>query len=661
LTRFLAALLFALAAVGLVSASTNDLDIARQALRDGLWEIARTHASRDASDAARLVVLESLAGEGRWDAIGKTLAGWKDAQGEGFDYYRAIAKGDHAAAMSILRKGGSAEGRAEATLYEAEELAKSGRREDAEALWRTLATETNVSRRVLALASMNLMDVGLLRRALAEADSAAMRRQVGLRLGVALLRDGKTASEGEKMVRSVVKDSPDVKGAKEALLAVADLAVSSNLWKEAYATYHEAIETWPDVARMPEVQESRGWALVHLGRPEEAREAFRRFGELANTDEQKAKALVEEGDVLQKMEKEEEAMAFYRTAIEKYPDAEVTRPLKRLVSLREMEARGRDLYRKFKFAEASEVFGEVAKADAARKPLMDFFGVLCLYGLGRDEEACEQARRIVAAGPDVRVRLDATLWLAKFLYNRREWKESGELFATFAERQDDRERAAEALLWAARAAFASSDFSRAIQFSTLVVERYPAGKAKPSALLVQGESLMELARYDEAVLVFERAVVAEGVSAETRVRAQMLKADALFAMGADNPSRYASALEAYRAVRFDGKLLPSEQIVLSFKIARSLEKLKRTDEAVDIYYSQVVLPYRSGRLSGQHLTDEARAAFSRAAFRLADECESRGKVKQAVNVLRLVAESGVPASDEAAKRISRLSNEGGVL
>ena len=39
----------------------GELDVAREALRDGLWEIARTHAAKVEGDAAKLVILESYA------------------------------------------------------------------------------------------------------------------------------------------------------------------------------------------------------------------------------------------------------------------------------------------------------------------------------------------------------------------------------------------------------------------------------------------------------------------------------------------------------------------------------------------------------------------------------------------------------------------------
>ena len=132
-------------------------------------------------------------------------------------------------------------------------------------------------------------------------------------------------------------------------------------------------------------------------------------------------------------------------------------------------------------------------------------------------------------------------------------------------------------------------------------------------------------------------------------------------MGADNPLRYQEALEAYKGVKMGESLDPGERIVVSCKIARTLEKLKRVDEAVDRYYADVVLAYREGRSKGIRFGDEAKASFSRAAFRLADEYESRGRDYQAVHVLELVSTSDVPAGAEARKRIDRIQRKGKFL
>ena len=292
---------------------------------------------------------------------------------------------------------------------------------------------------------------------------------------------------------------------------------------------------------------------------------------------------------------------------------------------------------------------------------MDYLEVMCLYGQGLDDDAEKKARAIASDSPDMDVRAAATLWLAKHSYNCGAWAEARKLFSLYSGMSPNSDDAPESLVWSARAAFAEGDFNAAIQIVTKLAESYPKSPARLRGFLVQGEALIELARFDEAVLVLERAALADGLDAADRLRARLLGADALFAMGADNPQRYQEALEAYRGIRMGESLDASQRLSLSYKIAKTLEKMKRMDDAVDRYYTDVVLAYREGRMHGLRYNDEARASFSRAAFRLADEYESRGRDYQAVHVLELVVSSDVPASAEAEKRITRIQRKGNFL
>ena len=45
---------------------------------------------------------------------------------------------------------------------------------------------------------------------------------MGLRLGRVLVRNPKTAAEGAKLVRAIVRDSPDAEGARAAFFDMAD-------------------------------------------------------------------------------------------------------------------------------------------------------------------------------------------------------------------------------------------------------------------------------------------------------------------------------------------------------------------------------------------------------------------------------------------------------
>ena len=606
--------------------------------------------------------LESWASEGNWTEVANALSRWPDATGAAFDYYRAVVRGDHAAASRLLAESGVPEGLVQVLLYEADCLANAGDEAGANALWRTVCAQTNVSARAFAAAAANLMDPGLLRRAREATTSAETRRALTLRLGRTMLTSPDSADEGASLIRSVVRDAPDTPGARDALVAVADRELAAKRWKNAHSLYSEATEVWPDAARLASVQDGLGWSLAGLGRLPEALEAFERSEQVAESDAARATAALKQGDILSSLGRTDEAMSRYRLALSRYPDTPAAARIGEALRVREREANGRELYRAYRFAEAREAFRQVAAEDPSRTLRMRFFEALCLYGGGEDEKAERLAESLLKDRPDPRLRADVLLWLAKFKYNRHEWKAARRLFGEASEVAElPDEKAADALLWAARAAFAEGDCPAAIQLTTRLVARFPSLHARLSALLLQGETLNEQARFDEAVLVFERVAAANDATAADRVRARRLRADALFAMGADNPARYTTALEAYRSILFGSALSPSERLVVAFKIGRVLEKLKRTDEAIDQYYAQVVLAYRRERMGHARLDDEARAVFSKAAFRLADEFEGLGKSRQAVAVLDLVATSDSPAAEEARRRIRRMTEKGGAL
>lgn len=675
------------------------LDIARQALRDGLWDIVRLHTSNLSGDEALLMTLESYAREGNWDAVLQSLDSWPDSRSEAFVYYRAAAltekrdyerasallnsvvfgdparsrrairlrsriaaeSGDMTEALKLMESSSVEDGECDAQMFLAELRSHAGDGAGARELWLKVVGNTNASVRAQAAAAANLGDAKELRRVYAHAFPAPLKRKVGIDLGMALLKDPATAEEGVRLVRETVRDSPDTAGADDAFLAVADWYTASSMWKEAADAYRDAVEIWPALSKRSAFHLARGAVWLKLSEAAKALSAFDRAFETAASDEDRAAALVKRAEALAASGSENESFAVYRTVAEKYPATRASRNIRGLVAVRELENRGRRLYREFQFEEAQKIFASVSLADPSRKPRMDYLEVLCRYGRGLDDSAESGARRLMAECKDKAVAADAACWLAKLDYNNGRWSESSRLFLRFAEMQSRPERKYEALLWASRAAFAGNDCKTAIQIATRIISEGASPHLVPQALMVQGESLMELARFDEAVLVFGRVLATDGSSAEDRLRARVLRADALYAIGADNPVCYRNALESYREVLLVGNLDPSARIVVSFKIARTLDKMNRQEEAVDQYYSHVVLAYRRGRIAGERYSDEARAAFSRAAFALVDVYERRGLDSQALNILELVAESDVPAAREARRKMEKISTKGGFL
>src|SRR5574344_2037286 len=103
-------------------------------------------------------------------------------------------------------------------------------------------------------------------------------------------------------------------------------------------------------------------------------------------------------------------------------------------------------------------------------------------------------------------------------------------------------------------------------------------------------------------------------------------------MGAGNEARYEEARTAYQTRLGQSGLSDLAVLQLHFKLARCLEKLKRVDEAIDQYYSEVMMRYLNGRAKSNWLDENSTALFVRAAFAVSDLYEQKGEQEQALRV-----------------------------
>lgn len=682
-------------------AGVSDLDVAKKALRDNLWEIARMRAAKVENDEAKAIILESYAHEGKWKEILSALDSWGEVPSTDiFVFYRTLAEAKINGSIGVvdvlskfkfsdksfsnslaslcvqisLRDGdktGAKKIVEDFALYSADDDSKvisaeayniAGDHGKAVALWREIASSTNVGETAFAMAAWNLGDTNSLKSAYSKIEKdVELKRRVGLKLGTVLITDKDSFEEGRRIIAFLVKESPGTEGAMEALLALADKHLKNARYEEAENAFHNAIEAWPEAARNYVVHEGRGWALLELKRYDDAVLSFLRAEECAIDDNDKATAILKQGEILSFLGRGEEAMAKYRIVKNDYPDTPAGKKLIRILHLKDLESRGRDLYRDFRFAEAYEIFSEIAKLDPASKPRMDYLEMLCFYGQGKDDKASSMAENLSLNCEDPSIKAEATLWLAKFYYNERQWSESCDLFSNYATNMmPSSARAPYALLWASRAAFAGGDSRRTIDLVTKLAKDYPDSSERPSAYILQGEALMETSRFDEAIVVLNNAVNDIKITPAERVRARVLLADALFVMGADNPVRYDEALKVYLALYMGEKLETGKKINLAFKMARTFEKLDRMELALDQYYGGVICAYRDARARGEVFDDEVKSNFARAAFRLSDEYERRGQDEKAKNILRLVIRSDVKVSaEEARRRLKRIKKKGG--
>jgi hypothetical protein len=102
---------------------------------------------------------------------------------------------------------------------------------------------------------------------------------------------------------------------------------------------------------------------------------------------------------------------------------------------------------------------------------------------------------------------------------------------------------------------------------------------------------------------------------------------------------------------------PDLVLQANYKIGRSIQKLERTDDALDQYYTKVILRYFEDREKGVWHDQHAKVWFTRAVFNAADIMEAKGDWRGVVSILQKAIKAGVPAADEARERVNAIKSE----
>jgi len=471
--------------------------------------------------------------------------------------------------------------------------------------------------------------------------------------GLALLGAGDNAGAAGVFALAAQKAETNNAVRARCLMRQADALARDNRWSEVAPVYASAAKLLPaDAARAAAFREADAY-----GRANSAEKASGIYSRLAEKHDEVG---IESSMRLAAMAA---ATGHMPDAQARYSALLASTNLPKEVRARALVGRGRAYYHSYQFDRASADFNDAIPLSEDKADRMRFLSALCLYGERREGEAVRAARALKESTQDAELKEDIGLWLAKYDYNSGDYESAQKAFSSFAEgRKPQDDRAAEALLWAARSALARNDFEAAVTTAAKSVTTSPSASSASAARLVQAEALMELARFDDAVLMLDEALSAPHSEYLAR-RAEMLKADALFARGADNAVRYRESLAAYRAILSNGATPPGFRIEAGFKAGRALEKLggeENLAEAASMYYVNVVQAFRTFREKGVWLDDAACAFYVRAAFALSDYKVARGDLQAAAQVLREVSASGIPAAAEAKKRLKRLKEKGNI-
>lgn len=320
---------------------------------------------------------------------------------------------------------------------------------------------------------------------------------------------------------------------------------------------------------------------------------------------------------------------------------------------------GRGMARYYRWApDAIDDFVKIA-AEAGDSSMMEhalFMQAMCLYRLGRDTQALAICGDFRKRFPGSEWAAPVHFWIARFEYNAGHDEIAEKEFLSFVETYPAHALAAQSLLRAGLAASRRQQYLQAIEYFGRMAKLYPQSDLLAEARFHQAEAMVQLGRFSAAILVYEE-VINRYPDRDLAGMAWGRKGDCQFTLGSDDPARYGEAVQSYMAVLEMPALRLDYALQAACKLGLTYEKLGRMDDALEQYYSRVMLPFLVEKEKGGIPGEAARVWFSRAARGAADIAESRKEWRRLIRILERAASADVEFSAEAKTRIKAVKSE----
>lgn len=432
----------------------------------------------------------------------------------------------------------------------------------------------------------------------------------------------------------------------EARLKAGDAHFTENKFEEALTAYNAAALADPGHNLAPQASYLAGRCLSRLAREDVALLHFQQLKERYPGNPYADKAAVEIGRIYNYQADWTQALATFTELKETTSNEE----LKALA----MNRSAMIYYRLAQFKEAYAGFDRVLQYYPESKDAEQAFYMrgFCLLHLGDADQALKICRQFIETYPESKWAAEVTFWAGEYHYNHTDYKQAETSFASIPDNFPDHSMAPHALYWAGRSASAQEQFTKALEYYGALAKNYPESGRLAEARFAQGEVLSELGDFTRAILAFDEVIknYPENYLADL---AWGRKGDCHFTLGAEEPERYQEALAAYQMLLRRASASAELRLQAQYKIGRSQEKLGRKTEALS-NYTALIYSYLNDEFE---TTPENILWFTRAAFGAGAIEEESEAWREAVNIYARVVEAGVPAADEANKRIETIKQK----
>ena len=389
-----------------------------------------------------------------------------------------------------------------------------------------------------------------------------------------------------------------------------------------------------------------GIALLSAEKPEEAQLLFQTLETDFPDSEFAPRAALQRAGLFNDEGHQKRALQEYQRIVDEYTNA--------VTQATALHRQGLILFEFDRFADALEKFKAVGERypKSPEAPQALYMQGFCKDQQGDIEAALRIYRTFISTYPDSPWTPQVTFKLGEHAYNRGDYPQAQTVFLDIAARFPQHALAGEALFWAGNALLQQDSFLEAFTLYSRLAKETPSSDLLLKTRFAQGEALSELGEFPRAILAYEEVIkAAPDDPLADRARGRL--GDCLFTLGSLEATRYPEALKAYQTLYKRPSAPFDLKLQALYKLARCEDKMERPEKAFAHYMETV---YEAGNHDGA-LSPEAVLWFTRAALEAAARQEQLNRWNEAVHIYERIIQAGVPAQDEAAKRIEKIKQE----
>jgi TolA-binding protein len=389
-----------------------------------------------------------------------------------------------------------------------------------------------------------------------------------------------------------------------------------------------------------------GVALLAAGKPGDAQLLFQTLETDFPDSEFAPRAALQLAELFKLEKNRESALHEYQRIASEYSDA--------TTQATALHQQGLILFGFDRFADALEKFQAVGERypKSPEAPQAVYMQGFCRDRQGDIEAALQIYRTFIEKYPDSLWTPQVIFGLGEHAYNRGDYPQAQATFLDIVTRFPQNALADDALFWAGNSLLQQDSFLEAFTLYSRLAKEAPNSDLLLKTRFAQGEALTELGEFPRAILAYEEVIkTAPDDPLADPARGRI--GDCLFTLGTVEAARYQEAIKAYLALYKRPSAPFALKLQALYKIARCEDKMGLADNAFAHYMETV---YEAGNHT-KALSPEAVLWFTRAALEAAARQEQQNRWKEAVNIYERILQAGVPAQDEASKRITKIKQE----